>query len=200
MAVSSRVVAILGAGPNVGNKVAERFTAAGYKVAVVSRSGKSIPTTIAALSLSADFKNPKIVHGVFEEVRKKLGEPSVVVYNGSRISTSVLLEIASDLRFPASQLMLRALRLQPQMSYLWTSKQDHLSINTTITFAAAQEAVRSFDAINDKDTPRTFIYTGNICNQAAFLPFLTLGVGKAASSHMIALASKSYVDKGYRYV
>jgi hypothetical protein len=78
--------------------------------------------------------------------------------------------------------------------------QDHLAINTTSTFAAAQEAVRSFDAINDKDTPRTFIYTGNICNQAAFLPFLTLGVGKAASSHMIDLASKSYVDKGYRYV
>ncbi len=89
MAVSSRVVAILGAGPNVGNKVAERFTAAGYKVAVLSRSGKSIPTTIAALSLSADFKNPKIVHGIFEEVRKKLGEPSVVVYNGMRIAESV---------------------------------------------------------------------------------------------------------------
>lgn len=89
MAVSSRVVAILGAGPNVGNKVAERFTAAGYKVAVISRSGKSIPTTIAALSLIADFTNPKTVHGVFEEVREKLGEPSVVVYNGMRVAESI---------------------------------------------------------------------------------------------------------------
>ena len=153
MAVSSRVVAILGAGPNVGNKVAERFTAAGYKVAVVSRSGKSIPTTIAALSLSADFKNPKIVHGVFEEVRKKLGEPSVVVYNGSRISTSVLLEIASDLRFPASQLMLRALRLQPQMSYLWTSK--HFKTTSPSTRRVLLQQLRRLCALLMPLTTRT---------------------------------------------
>ncbi len=82
MGVSSGVVAVLGAGANVGHRVAERFTTAGYKVAVVSRSGNSVPSTIAALSLSADFTNPKTVHQVFEKVREKLGEPSVVVYNG----------------------------------------------------------------------------------------------------------------------
>lgn len=81
----AKVVVVLGAGPNVGTKVAEKFTSSGYEVAVVSRSGKSVPSSIAALSIAADFTHPESVHGVFEEVRSKLGEPSVVVYNGTFI-------------------------------------------------------------------------------------------------------------------
>ena len=85
MAVSSRVLMVLGAGPNVGTKVAERFTSAGYKVAVVSRSGKSVPPSIAALSVAADLTDPLGVRSTFEQVREKLGEPSVVVYNGNSL-------------------------------------------------------------------------------------------------------------------
>jgi len=80
--MASRVAIVLGAGPNIGTKVAERFTSAAYKVAVVSRSGKSVPPSTAALSIAADLTDPDKVHSIFEEVRKKLGEPSVVVYNG----------------------------------------------------------------------------------------------------------------------
>jgi NAD(P)-dependent dehydrogenase (short-subunit alcohol dehydrogenase family) len=83
MAASLRVAIVLGAGPNVGTKVAERFTSAGYKVAVVSRSGKSVPSSTAALSIAADLAAPEKVHSTFKEVREKLGEPSVVVYNGN---------------------------------------------------------------------------------------------------------------------
>jgi NAD(P)-dependent dehydrogenase (short-subunit alcohol dehydrogenase family) len=83
MAASSRVVFVLGAGPNVGSKVAERFTSAGYKVAVASRSGKTVPSSTAALSIATDLTDPEKVNSTFEEVRKKLGEPSVVVYNGN---------------------------------------------------------------------------------------------------------------------
>jgi len=83
MAASSRVVFVLGAGPNIGTRVAERFTSAGYKVAVASRSGKSVPSSTAALSIAADLTDPEKVNSTFEEVRKTLGEPSVVVYNGN---------------------------------------------------------------------------------------------------------------------
>jgi NAD(P)-dependent dehydrogenase (short-subunit alcohol dehydrogenase family) len=78
----SPVVVVLGAGPNVGTKVAQKFTSEGYKVAVVSRSGKEVPSSTAALSISADLTNPESIHDIFEQVRSKLGEPSVVVYNG----------------------------------------------------------------------------------------------------------------------
>ena len=78
--------------------------------------------------------------------------------------------------------------------------QRYLAITTTSAFAAAREAVHSFDAKTDKEAIRTFIHTGNICNEKAILPLLMLGVGKAASSHIIDLAYKSYTDKGYKYV
>ena len=86
MAVSSRIAIALGVGAKVGQKVAERFTAAGYTVAVFSRSSNGVSSTIATLSLSADFTNPKTAKEVFEQGRKKLGKPSVVIYNGTRVA------------------------------------------------------------------------------------------------------------------
>ncbi|MCJ1254008.1 hypothetical protein MMC24_001822 [Lignoscripta atroalba] len=178
MAQSSRVAMILGAGPGVGTKVAQRFSAAGYKVAVVSRSGKSVGTNIAALSLPADFSEPKSVHSVFEEVRKQLGQPSVVVYNAA----AICLPPASD-----------------PLSVDLETFQQHLAINTTSTYAASQEAVRSFDAIADKTVPCTFIYTGNKLSTVVMAPLITLGVGKAASAHFIEMAAGSYAEKGYGF-
>ena len=84
MASFSRVATIFGAGANVGAKVAQQFTSNGYKVAAVSRSGKGLDASSAALSITANLTDPKAIHGVFEEVRSKLGEPSVVVYNGMK--------------------------------------------------------------------------------------------------------------------
>ena len=75
--------------------------------------------------------------------------------------------------------------------------QDHLSINTISAFMAAQEAVKSFDRLTENPTPPVFIYTGNKLNLVAFPPLLTLGVGKAASSHIIEYFSKVYREKGY---
>ena len=88
MAQSSRVALILGSGPNVGSHVAERFAAAGYKVAVVSRSGKHPDPSTVALSIVADLVDPMAVRKVFAEVRAQLGEPSVVNYNGKDLSCS----------------------------------------------------------------------------------------------------------------
>lgn len=82
MAQSSRVALILGSGPNVGAHVAERFNAAGYEVAVVSRSGKHPDPKTVALTIKADLVDPAAVREAFEEVRAKLGEPNVVIYNG----------------------------------------------------------------------------------------------------------------------
>lgn len=76
---------------------------------------------------------------------------------------------------------------------------DHLSINTTSAFVAAQEAVKSFDKLSETKAPSVFIYTGNILNYGAFPPFFTLGVGKAASCHLVEYFSKVYREKGYGY-
>ena len=88
MAQSGRVALILGSGPNVGSHVAQQFASAGYKVAVVSRSGKHPDPDTVDLTVVADLVDPNAVRHAFEEVRAKLGEPSVVNYNGRGIPLS----------------------------------------------------------------------------------------------------------------
>lgn len=65
--------------------MARRFAAAGDKVAVVSRSGKHPDPSTVALTIVADLVDPTAVRNAFEEVRAKLGEPSVVNYNGKSV-------------------------------------------------------------------------------------------------------------------
>ena len=75
---------------------------------------------------------------------------------------------------------------------------EMLAVNTRSAFLAIQEAVVAF-----KDLPstasRTFIYTGNILNSVAVPPFLGLGMSKSAAAHLIAMASQTYSEKGYKY-
>ncbi|MCJ1463762.1 hypothetical protein MMC07_002371 [Pseudocyphellaria aurata] len=174
---SSRVAIVFGVGPNVGAKVAQQLTTDGYKVAAVSRSGNGLDASSVALSIVADLTDPKTVRGVFEEVRTKLGEPNVVVYNASAFSYTQSDPLSVDL----------------------STFQDHLAVNTSSAFAAIQEAVKSFDGFTKKATPCVFIYTGNCLNQGAVSPFLTLGTGKAATAHLVEYAAKTYAEKGYRF-
>lgn len=88
MAKSGRVALILGSGPNVGSHVAQHFASAGYKVAVVSRSGKHPDPSTVDLTITADLVDPSAVQNAFEEVRTKLGEPSLVNYNGKAVPLS----------------------------------------------------------------------------------------------------------------
>ena len=85
MASSSQVLLILGAGGRVGTSVARLFASKGYKVAVSSRTDKSISYEGSGkpLFVAADLSDPSSVPRVFEKVKKELGTPSVVVYNGT---------------------------------------------------------------------------------------------------------------------
>ena len=84
----SPVVLILGGGPNIGQHVARRFAAQGYKVAITSRTAKadggdkSTPDQVHYHHLQSDLSDPDSVVEVFGKVKALLGPPSVVVYNG----------------------------------------------------------------------------------------------------------------------
>lgn len=72
------------------------------------------------------------------------------------------------------------------------------TINTTSALIAAHEATVGFAEL-PATASKTFLYTGNGLNVVPpIAPLLTLGVGKSASAHIIALASKAYSDKGYK--
>ena len=75
---------------------------------------------------------------------------------------------------------------------------EDLAINTTSAYAAAYEALISFQFLPSA-IPKTFIYTGNILNEGAIPGFLTLGMGKTASAHMIELGDQLYRHQNIRF-
>jgi len=95
---SSPIILILGAGPNIGHHVAQAFATKGYKIALASRKAKDEDSNENQVNISSAFANPDAVVDVFAKVKKLLGSPSVVVYNGqtqlsSSTSTKALLTL-----------------------------------------------------------------------------------------------------------
>jgi hypothetical protein len=72
---------IIGAGSRIGHATATAFAGAGYKVAVASRTAK-LQDISAITHFVFDAAKPETVRELFESVRKIVGIPSVVIYNG----------------------------------------------------------------------------------------------------------------------
>jgi len=82
---TSKILLIIGAGPNVGQHVAKVFASKGYKIATSARkpqSQLSEDTFKGDLYVQADMADPSSVAGLFAKVKEGLGVPTVVVYNG----------------------------------------------------------------------------------------------------------------------
>jgi NAD(P)-dependent dehydrogenase (short-subunit alcohol dehydrogenase family) len=95
---TSPVVLILGAGPKVGLPTAKAFASKGYKVAVAARSLNEAESTDRQLNIKSDFANPDDVVNAFVKVKRKLGIPSVVVYNGRSQHQRTLAECLLNVR------------------------------------------------------------------------------------------------------
>ena len=81
--MASKILLVLGGGRNIGLSVAKRFHQNGYKVAVVSRTSSSDYDGTADLVIKEDLATGESgIQSIFKQVREKLGEPGVVVYNG----------------------------------------------------------------------------------------------------------------------
>jgi len=172
------VLLILGGGPNIGYGVARAFTAKGYKVALTSRTSRNNSKGEDYLYIQSDLSEPDAVASVFEKVREALGPPSVVVYN------------AAAATLPTEK--------DDPLSLSVTSLTRDIAVNTTSVLSAAHHATISFGQL-PTSASRTFIYTGNRLNIAPIPPLLSLGMGKSATAHMIALASQVYKDKGWKF-
>ena len=80
--MSQPVIFILGAGPGIGQSVADGFSAKGYKVALAARSIENGPDKNGYYGVKLDMSEPANIAGAFATVTKEVGIPSVVVYNG----------------------------------------------------------------------------------------------------------------------
>ena len=81
--MSSNIILILGTGPNVGIHITRHFSENGYKTAAVARNPSVDVNNAADLVIKADFSDASNIKAIFVEVKKKLGVPNVVVYNGT---------------------------------------------------------------------------------------------------------------------
>lgn len=90
MSATKPVLLIFGAGANIGQGVAKAFAAQGYSVATTSRSEKTpAPADGIDLHIKSDLVDSSSIPGVFEQVRRVLGQaPSVVVYNGESLPSN----------------------------------------------------------------------------------------------------------------
>ncbi|MCJ1424705.1 hypothetical protein MMC29_002593 [Sticta canariensis] len=177
MSPTSPIILIFGAGPRIGASVAKAFAAKGYKVALASRKASEANNTADEIHVQSDFADPGTVVNAFSRVKASLGIPSVVVYNGAAATPNP----------PDDPLSLQ----------LADFNKD-FNINTTSAFVAAQQAATGFAQLPDS-AAKTFIYTGNILNTTIIPPLLDLGVGKAATAHIIQSAAAAYKDRGYKF-
>jgi len=80
--MSSNVILVLGAGPNIGLQTIKYFSSKGFKTVAVSRNPTHEISSIADLAIKCDFSDPKTIAAIFAEVRSKIGIPNVVAHNG----------------------------------------------------------------------------------------------------------------------
>ncbi|XXH04247.1 ferric reductase [Hypoxylon texense] len=172
-------VLIIGAGLNVGKACAETFSAAGFQVAVASRTQK---LDAKYRHYVFDASKPETVPALFEHVSADIGVPSVVIYNAYAPG-------GTDTERPFD-IDLDAFR-------------KDLNINTVTPYVAAGEAVKGFDKLGTSGlgpTGGTFIFTGNSLNAAALPGFMVFGMGKSAGAHMVQhLALATMHDKPYKF-
>jgi len=171
---------ILGAGPRIGRSVALKLKDEGYKVAVGSRSPDVEETTRDGLyPIRVDASMPETIQGAFDQVRREIGTPNVVVFN------------ASALTFPPTP--------KDPLSIPLASFIHDQAVGVNSIFALAQCAVQGFGQL-PASTPRAFIVTGNLLPFVAPVPnMVTLGSQKVGSAYLVRLFAKAYAEKGHRF-
>ncbi|KAK6217583.1 short-chain dehydrogenase/reductase SDR [Colletotrichum tabaci] len=181
------VVLILGAGRNIGAGVAAHFSAAGYSVAVVTRSfptpSPSPDPKTGYLRIRADLSDVAQVRDTFAQARKHFGKaPRVVVYNAAALTPPPDAENLFSL--PVEQV------------------EADLRLMNSGAWVAAGEAVSGWTEDAEEGAKGRFIYTGNLLNAIPLpVPLLvSLGIGKNAAWSWVSVADAVYKEKkGWRF-
>ncbi|MFB8386067.1 beta-ketoacyl-ACP reductase [Microbacterium sp. NPDC055910] len=90
---TDRVVLVTGGNRGIGRAIAERFVAAGYRVAVTARSGEGPEGT---LTVRADVTDAASVDVAFTQVEQELGPVGIVVANAGITKDMLLLRMTED--------------------------------------------------------------------------------------------------------
>jgi NAD(P)-dependent dehydrogenase (short-subunit alcohol dehydrogenase family) len=197
--MTSNTILVLGAGPRVGYSVARKFRAQGYNVAVGSRKPDTEAATKAGfLPITVDLTAIQSVEESFVQITKEYGPPNIVVYNGklpflqpmSYIGLSYFFNVAATVTFPKDF-------ANPFATIDPEAFVKDLNLNLVGAYVAMREAVTGFDQL-EVDIPKVFIATGNVLPWRPNAAGATLGSGKAALTHLVAIGAEAYEGSNYR--
>ena len=101
---NANVAAVIGVGPGLGAAIARRFARGGYAVALMARqidALQSVKDSITeqggkAAVIPADASDPASIAAAFAEVRERLAEPDVLVYNASAFKQGGVLDLTPE--------------------------------------------------------------------------------------------------------
>ncbi len=102
--MNGKVAVVLGIGPGLGAAVARRFAREGFAVGLMARGEEGLAaareeiesaggTAFAALTDATDAAS---VASAFEEIREKLGDPEVFVYNAGAFQMGGILDLSPE--------------------------------------------------------------------------------------------------------
>ncbi|KAJ8110163.1 hypothetical protein ONZ43_g5945 [Nemania bipapillata] len=176
------VALIIGVGAAIGSATATRLAAAGYKVAVASRTQRLDPSKFPFFEFDAAELTK--VPDLFKKVRQEVGVPEVVIYNAyasARTDGSSVLDMDSPEAF-----------------------QKRMNVNTLSPTVVADEAVKGFLELESQGklgpSGATFMFTGNALNDKTLPGFFSLGIGKSAAAYMVEfLALHAHNDKPFSF-
>ena len=98
--MSGPVCAIVGIGPQNGAAFARRFDAAGYRIALLSRSRKTSGPLADELrdarAYDCDASDPDSIRAAFAQLHTDLGDVDVLIYNAGGGSWKTIEEISAD--------------------------------------------------------------------------------------------------------
>lgn len=196
--MSPKTILVLGAGPRVGYSVAQKFKVEGYNVAVGSRKPDTEAATKAGfLPITVDLTNIQSVEEAFVQVTKEFGPLNVIVYNGkslllkiSSLSRAECFDTAATVTFPKDF-------ANPFATVDPEAFVKDLNLNLVGAYVAIREAVKGFENL-DSNAPKAFIATGNVLPWQPHPAGVTLGSGKAALTHVIAIGADAYKGSNYR--
>lgn len=170
--MKQKVCLITGIGPGLGSAYARRFSAGGYRVALLGRTRAKLEHVAASLPGSlpvvCDVADAQSVRAAFKHVRAELGEPSVVVHNaGSGVFKGFLDTTADEL-------------------------QSSLSVNIGGLFHVAQEALPSMVGSNGG----ALIVTGATASWRGSPKTAAFAAAKGGQRWLAQALAKEFAPKG----
>jgi NAD(P)-dependent dehydrogenase (short-subunit alcohol dehydrogenase family) len=177
--MSERVLVVVAAGPGLGRAVARRFAREGWAVGLVARSTDKLTDLVAEVTAAgasvvgtaaADAGDETALRAAMAALRAELGDPTVLVYNGSAYVEG------SPTTLPVGRLRLA------------------LDVGVVGALVAAQEVAPAMRAAGSG----TVLLTGSVAADRGSTSATAVGVAKAGLRNLALSLHKELAPDGVR--